>query len=534
MPQYKVSVPEVPEYKKVIFKDEINKKVKEGIDILAAAVASTLGPNGKNVIIKKNFNKVYTKDGVTVARSIDFQDYEMALGASMVKEAAIATNDIAGDGTTCSTILVHKIITEGLKKINSSLFRKGTKVESLVKEIEEHKNIVIDRLRKASKVIDNPEEVVNIATISANDKTLGKIIGDIYNKIGKEGNIIVEESKTNDTSYELVEGTRFDSGYVSPFFITNWRREKSELDNPAILITNLDLTSFMPFVKLLKQLIAADTKNIVVIGNKISGEALLGLLDNHQKGHFGALAIEAPYHGKERDYFLEDLALMTGGKYISKELNIRLDDIDLSYVGRAKKIVTDRHHSIIIEGSGEQAKIDEKIESLQADYSKSNEKWLKERIARLRNEIAILNIGGQTKSEIEEKKYRVEDATHSTKVALEDGIVPGGEVALINAARVLPKDSVVYKACLAPFNTLLKNIGKDPNKFISLINNNYGYDAREEEMCDLMERGIIDPVKVPITALENAVSVAVNFLRSQAVVFNIRDVNKAIEDPLDV
>lgn len=525
---------EASEFKEVIFKDKINKDVKKGMDVLTEAVASTLGPNGKNVIVKRNFDKAYTKDGVTVARNIDFKDKYMALGARLIKEAAIATNTAAGDGTTCATILTHKLITEGLKKIKGSYFRRPQKVSDLVRNMELDRDIVLKELKEAAKDIIDQQEVIDIATISANEKKLGKIIGDIYNEIGQDGNIVVEESKTDDTDYEITKGLRFNSGYVSPWFMTNHRKEKAELENTAILITDLDISSFQPFIRLIKNLIAADIRSLLVIGSKVSGEALLGFVQNHQKKVLNICAVEAPLHGLERDKFMEDLALVTGGKYISRDSGLKLDGVGPEYFGKAQKIIVDRKNTIIARGDGKPEDIKERIESLKADYGKNKEKHIKERIARLENKVAILKVGGKTQMEVEEKKYRIEDATESTRIALEDGIVPGGEIALINASRMLVKDSLVRTACHEPFKRLIRNIDKNPNKLIRNVGGIIGYDAREEKITNMYEAGIIDPVKVPITALENAVSVAGNFLKSQAVVFNEVDPNAPIDEPLEV
>lgn len=516
--------------KEIVFQNEIIEKVVPGINQMAECVASTLGPNGKNVIIKLNFGNVYTKDGVTVAKHIDFEDKYMSLGAEMVKEVAKDTCDKVGDGTTQSIILVNALINEGLREIKS-----GKRVDELAKEVKDDVETVIKSIEDQSIQINSPQQTIDIATISANDKELGELVGNIYNKIGKDGVIITEDSGTLETFEEEVDGVRFESGLISPYFINNYERQRSELEDPYIFISDLELSSFAPFIQLLGKLEYKSNSipSVVIIGDKISGEALSNFLTNHVKGKMKFACIEAPYSKEERKKFLDDLALITGGKFISRDLNLKIADLDVSVFGRANKVISTQKNTTVVGGSGNREEIDKRISLLEEDKRVSKDKRIDLRISKLKNKISVLKVGGNTTSEIREKKYRIEDAVESTKVALNGGIVVGGEMSLINASALIP-NRTVFKSIQEPFKRLLINIDKDYSEIIEQVGGHIGYDAAKEEICDLFERGIIDPALVPITALRNASSVAINFLKTGGIVFNIKDLDERTDQPLEL
>lgn len=507
----------------VAFKDAINFKVKNGIDTLANAVKSTLGPNGKNVIIKKNKERIVTKDGVTVAKNIKFEDEYENLGADIIKESAIRTNELAGDGTTTSTILAQKIIELGLEKINRKFFK--TKTIDLVKKIKEDSKVTIRMLKAQSKEISSPEEIINIASIAANDKKIGKMIGNIYTEIGKEGLIIVEDSGRAETSQETIDGVRYKWGYVSPHFITDFKKGRAIIEDAYILISDLDVIYFQNLIPIVDKIAKENGKNLVIIGNKIRGEALLGIIQNKLQERFQFLAMEVPTLG--RDVYLEDLALMTGGKYIRNNMNYQLVNLEISDLGKARKIITDKKSTIIVEGKGNKEKIEERIKLLKEKPEEN-----KRELEKFKSKISVIKIGATTESELTEKKYRYEDSIEATKSALEEGILSGGGISLINASNLLNDNSIVKLACYEPFFQLMKNIDKDGRKYLNKIGGKIGYDANKEKIVDLYNEGIIDSLKVMRIALENAVAVSTLFLKTEAIVLNIKEDKNPEYSPL--
>ena len=501
------------------FNDVIFTKVKKGIDVLANAVKVTLGPNGKSVIIKKNVEKIITKDGVTVAKNIYFNNPYENLGAEMVKESAIRTNELAGDGTTTSTILTQKLIDLGLRKLKiGRWFFKKNKIKSidLVDKIEKETKEVISNLKEMSRQIETEEEVIDIATISANDKETGKLIGGIYNEIKKDGLIIVEDSRKAETSFEIIDGLRFTKGYVSPYFVNEPTKGKVVLEDVYILITDLDICYFSNLIPIVNKIIEENGKNLLVMGSKITGEALMGMIQNKVQGKFQFLAVEAP--SLDREEFLQDLALITGGRYFNRELGFQLVNLELQDLGRARKIICDKDSTIVVDGKGDKEKITESITLLEKDSEKN-----KKRLEKFKSKIAVIKVGATTEPELVEKKYRFEDAIEATKSALEEGIVVGGGVALINASRHLPKDSIIRLSCQEPFIQILRNIDKDGRKYLKDVGGKIGYDARNNKLINLYDAGIIDPLKVVRVALENAVSISTLFLKTESIVLNIKD-----------
>jgi len=521
--------------RKVEFVETIREKVLSGINQLAEVVGITLGPNGKNVIIKVNMGNVFTKDGVTVAKHVDFEDYYESLGADIIKEAAKKTCDDVGDGTTLSTILANAIINYGLEEI-----KKGKRVDDLARQVAVDVQKVITHLEEQAVKITDNKQTVDIATISANNKELGELIGGIYNKIGEEGVIITEDSGTTETFSEEVEGLRFESGLINQYFITNYERQRCELENPFIFISDLELTSFAPFVQLLSKikLESNNVLNLLIVANKISGEALNGFLLNHIKGIFKIACVEAPYLNEDRKQFLDDLALVTGGKFVSRDLNLKIADLTVADFGRAEKVIASLKNTIVVGGKGKSEDINNRILILEEEKKTVQDKHdFDLRLSRLKNKISILKVGASTKSELKEKKYRIEDAVEATKVALKGGIVVGGEIALINSSSDL-EDGTIKKSCFEPFRTLLKNIDREKEfkEIVERVGGSTGFNALTEKVEDLFTNGIIDPVLVPITALKNASSVAINFLKSGGLVLNIKDLDEPVssDTPLTI
>ena len=504
-------------------RSEILEKFLSGIDKLALAVGSTLGPNGRNVIIKKFIEKIYTKDGVTVAKNIIFDDPIESLGAEIIRDASIQTNHLAGDGTTTTVVLAHALIHNGLEAMD-----KGMKASDIAKQLTEDSEKVINHLKENSRLITTPEEVINIASIASNSKLDGELIGGIYNEIGRDGVIVVEDSKTADTWHEVINGLRFDKGFISRYFVTDQKLGVSEIEDPYILITDLDLTFINALVPILDKVGKDNGKNMVVIGSKITGETLMTMLQNHLSGNFVFLPIEAPVI--DREEFLEDLALITGGKFISRKMSFQLANLTLEDLGHADKIVSDNDSTIIMGRRGDAKKIEDFVSSLKTDPLAN-----KNRLQRFSSKVAVLKVGARTEGELIAKKFQYEDAIEATKSALEEGIVIGSGMALVNAAKaLLPIDSIVGKSCFAPIRKILSNIDKDPDEILFSCLGDNGYNAATEEYVNLWDAGIVDALKVVRCALDNAIAVAILFLKTDYTVLNIKDRPKQVNGtPID-
>jgi chaperonin GroEL len=507
--------------KQLKFSEEARAAIKVGVDALAEAVKVTLGPRGRNVIIEKSFGSpLVTKDGVTVAKEVELPDKYENMGAQMVKEVASKTSDVAGDGTTTATVLAQKIYQEGAKLVAA-----GYNPMDLKRGIDKAVEVVAAELKKMSKATKDPKEIAQVGTISANnDETIGNIIAEAMSKVGKEGVITVEEAKGMETTLEIVEGMQFDRGYLSPYFVTDPERMEVILEEPYILIHEKKISNMKDLLPLLEQ-IARSGKPLLIVAEEVEGEALATLVVNKLRGTLHACAVKAPGFGDRRKAMLEDVAVLTGGKAIAEEMGIKLEAVQLTDLGRAKRVVIDKDNTTIIDGAGKKADIEGRVKQIRAqveettsDYDKEK---LQERLAKLVGGVAVINVGAATETEMKEKKARVEDALHATRAAVEEGIVAGGGVAYIRAAPCLDNlklehdqqagVDLVRKALVEPAKQIAINAGQDGGVIVDKIKNgkgNFGYNAATEEFEDLMKAGILDPTKVTRVALQNAASVA--------------------------
>ena len=519
--------------KQIAFDQEAREAMKRGIGKLARAVKVTLGPKGRNVIIQKSFGSpTVTKDGVTVAKEIELPDHYENMGAAMVKEVASKTSDVAGDGTTTATVLAEAIFNEGLKAVvagtNPMLMKRG--MEKAVEDITA-------KLKSMSIPVKNKKDLENVATVAANgDAKIGLIIAEAMDKVGKDGVITVEEGKTMETGHEFVEGMQFDRGYLSPYFITNEAME-AELDDPYILIYEKKISSNRDLVPILEKVLQQG-KPILIIAEDVDGEALATLVVNKMRnpGAFKACAVKAPGYGDRRKAMLEDIAILTGAKPIFEDLGVALDAVTLADLGRAKKVKIDKDNTVVIEGAGKKGEITARVAQIQRELDKSSSDYdkekLSERIAKLQGGVAKINVGGATETEVKEKKMRVEDAMFATRAANQEGILPGGGVALLRASEGLKSAgltadeevgyNIIVRACKSPIKQIADNAGQNgeviANEVLRSKDQNYGYDARAGEYTDMVKKGVIDPTKVVRSALQNAASVATLLLTSDALI----------------
>ncbi len=507
--------------KQLKFESEARAAIKVGVDALADAVKVTLGPRGRNVIIEKSFGSpLVTKDGVTVAKEVELADKFENMGAQMVKEVASKTSDVAGDGTTTATVLAQSIYREG-----SKLVAAGYNPMDLKRGIDKAVESVSAELKKMSKATKDPKEIAQVGTISANnDSTIGNIISEAMSKVGKEGVITVEEAKGMETTLEIVEGMQFDRGYLSPYFVTDPERMEVILEDPYILIHEKKISNMKDLLPLLEQ-IARSSKPLLIVAEEVEGEALATLVVNKLRGTLHACAVKAPGFGDRRKAMLEDVAILTGGKAIAEEMGIKLEAVQLTDLGRAKRVVIDKDNTTIIDGAGKKSDIEGRVKQIRAqveettsDYDKEK---LQERLAKLVGGVAVINVGAATETEMKEKKARVEDALHATRAAVEEGIVAGGGVAYIRAGSVLEGlkldhdqqagIDIVRKALVEPAKQIAFNAGQDGGVVVDKIRSGkgaFGFNAASEEYEDLIKAGILDPTKVTRIALQNAASVA--------------------------
>jgi chaperonin GroEL len=524
--------------KQLVFSEDARRRLKSGIDIVAMAVATTLGPKGRNVAVDRKFGSpTITHDGVTVAKEIELEDPFENMGAQLLKEAATKTNDIAGDGTTTSTVLAHAIVTEGLKSLAA-----GSNPMMLKRGIEEAARIVAAEISKQAIDINSKEEIASVATISAQDAQIGNLIADVMDKVGKDGVITVEESKGLEFEQEYVEGMQFDRGYISPYFVTDAEQMEASLEEPYILIHDKKVSAAQDIVPVLEKLVQIGKRDLVIIAEDVDGEALATLVLNKLRGMINVLAIKAPGFGDRRKAMMQDIAILTGATVISEETGRKLDSTTVEDLGRAEKVVSDKDNTTLVGGKGDERQIAGRIEQIKVEIDKTTSDYdrekLQERLAKLSGGVAIIRVGAATETELKEKKHRVEDALSATRAAVEEGIVPGGGVALINAAPALDgvkMDSedaqigvrIVLKALEVPMRRIVENAGKDGSVVVDYVRNttekNIGYDVLKDEYVDMVAGGVIDPAKVTKGALENAASIAAMILTTEALITEIPD-----------
>ncbi|GAB4239844.1 MAG: chaperonin GroEL [Candidatus Methylacidiphilales bacterium] len=525
--------------KQLQFDETARQSLLRGIEKLAKAVKATLGPAGRNVVLDKKFGSpTITKDGVTVAKEIELENPYENIGAQLVREVASKTSDIAGDGTTTATVLAESIYREGLKNVTA-----GSNPTSLKRGIDKAVEAIVEELNKISKKVKDKEEIKQVATVSANwDTTIGEIIADALDKVGKDGTVTVEEAKTIETTLEVVEGMQFDKGYLSPYFVTNAEDLEAVLENAYLLIHEKKISNLKDMLPLLEK-VAKSGKPLLVIAEDVEGEALATLVVNKLRGTLQVCAVKAPGFGDRRKAMLEDIAILTGGRLLSEDLGIKLENVQLEDLGRAKRVVVDKENTTIIEGAGKSADIQgrvnqirRQIEETTSDYDREK---LQERLAKLAGGVAVINVGAATETEMKEKKARVEDALHATRAAVEEGIVPGGGVALIRCQKGLEKlelsgdeaigAAIIRRAVEQPLRTLADNAGVEGSIIVSEVKErkgNEGYNVATGEYVDLVKAGVVDPTKVTRSALQNAASIAGLLLTTEAVVTELPEKEK--------
>ena len=518
--------------KLIKFTEEARSSIKTGVDKLAHAVRVTMGPKGRSVILDRGFGSpVITNDGVTVAKDIELEDKFENVGASLVKEAASKTNDVAGDGTTTATVLTASIIEEGIKNIVA-----GNDPVAIRHGIEKAVRLVVEELKRMAKAIKSREEIEQVATISSLDPEVGKLIAEVMEEVGHDGVVTVEEGQTLGLEKEVVKGMRFDKGYVSAYMVTNQERMEAELNDPYILVTDKKITSIQDILPLLEKVIQSGKKEVVIIADEIEGEALATFIVSKLRGTFTVLAVKAPGFGDRRKEMLADIATLTGAQVISEDLGLKLENTALEHLGRARKVIADKENTTIVEGLGEKEKIEGRIAQIRREIENSTSDFdkekLQERLAKLSGGVAVIKVGAATETEMKERKYKIEDALNATKAAVEEGIVPGVGAALLKTIEPLSDLSVsdaekiglniIKRAIEAPFRQIAANAGKtDVSDIMRQVvegGRNSGYDFAAMEVKDMVSAGIVDPLKVVRTALENAASIAGTFLTTEAVV----------------
>ena len=530
--------------KQLLFDESARHALLRGVEKLAKAVKATLGPSGRNVILDKKFGSpTITKDGVTVAKEIELEDPYENMGAQLVREVASKTSDIAGDGTTTATVLAEAIYREGLKNVTA-----GANPTSLQRGITKAVAAITDELAKISKKVKDSSEIAQVATVSANwDTTIGQIIADAMDKVGKDGTITVEEAKSIETTLDVVEGMQFDKGYLSPYFVTNTENLEVSFENAYILIHEKKISSLKDLLPLLEK-IAKTGKPFLIIAEDVEGEALATLVVNKLRGTLKVAAVKAPGFGDRRKAILEDIAVLTGGRLLTEDLGIKLENVGLEDLGKAKRIVVDKENTTIIEGEGKNSDIQgrvnqirRQIEETTSDYDREK---LQERLAKLAGGVAVINVGAATETEMKEKKARVEDALHATRAAVEEGIVPGGGVALIRAQKALDNltlegdeaigAGIVRRAIEQPLRTLADNAGKEGALIVQEVKKrkgNEGYNVATDTYEDLIKAGVVDPAKVTRSALQNAASISGLLLTTEALITEIPEKEKASAMP---
>lgn len=520
--------------KKIIYSENARKALKAGLDKVANAVKVTMGPKGRNVVLGSSFGSpIITNDGVSIAKEIELEDVMENIGASIIKEVAEKTNDIAGDGTTASVVLTQAITTEGLKNVAA-----GANPLALRKGIVKGKDAIVLALKAMSKTISSKDEISQVATISAQDKEMGDLIALVMQEVGRDGVITVEASKTFGLSKEIVKGLQFDRGYISPYMVSDQEKMEAVLEDPYILITDKKISALAEILPLLEKIVKSGKKELVIIADDVDGEALTTLIVNRLRGIFIALAIKSPGFGESKNQILEDIACVTGGKVISEQIGLKLETVELADLGRARKIIASKEKTIIVEGRGEKSKIEERmfqikkvIDNTTSSYDKEK---LQERLAKLAGGVGVLKVGAATEVEQKAKQHKLEDALHATRAAVEEGIVPGGGVALLRALQSLTDLTVaddektglniLKRALEEPIRQIAQNAGIDGAVVVQKVREGtgeFGFNAQTMVYEDLIKAGVVDPTKVIRTALENAVSAASMLLTTEAVIADL-------------
>ncbi len=518
--------------------DDARKALEAGVDSLANTVKITLGPKGRNVVLDRPYGSpLVTNDGVTIAKDIVLSDPFENMGAQIIREVATKTNDVAGDGTTTASVLAQAIVKEGLKNVAA-----GANPMVLKRGIMKATEVAVEELKKISKEVEDKTAIAQVASISASDEKIGQLISDAMEKVGKDGVITIEEGKAMTTELNVVEGMQFDRGYVSPYLVTNTDKMYAELDNPVILITDKKISNIQEILPLLEQVLKNGLK-LLIISDDIEGEALTTIIVNKLKGVFNVVAVKAPGFGDRRKAYLEDIAILTGGTYISSDLGYELKDVTLDMLGRAKSVRIDKDNTTIVGGYGSQENIAARVASIRAQIAESTSEYdkekLQERVAKLAGGVAVIGVGAATEVEMKEKKLRIEDALNATRAAVEEGIVAGGGTALLSIIPAVKKAcaklegdeatgaKIVLRALEAPVRQIAANAGIDggivANTIMSAKKANYGYDAQKEVYCDMVKAGILDPTKVTRSALQNAASVASTLLTTESLVTDIKE-----------
>jgi chaperonin GroEL len=530
--------------KQLVFTDEARKKLKQGVDVMANAVKTTLGPKGRNVALDKKFGSpTVTHDGVTVAREVELEDPFENMGAQLLKEAATKTNDTAGDGTTTSVVLAQAIVHEGLRNIAA-----GANPMLLKRGLEKGGAAVVEAIKADAKEVKGKAEIAQIATISAADETIGQLIADVMDKVGREGVITVEESKGLQFETEFVEGMQIDRGYISAYFVTNADRMEAVIEDPYILITDKKISAITDILPVLEKLVQV-TKNLIIVAEDVDGEALATLVVNKLRGTLNVLGVKAPGFGDRRKAMLEDIAILTGGQVITEEAGRKLDATTIQDLGRARRVTANKDETTFVEGHGDQDKILARVKQIKAQIEETTSDFdkekLQERLAKLAGGVAVIKVGAATEVELKEKKHRVEDALSAARAGVEEGMVPGGEVTLLNAIKSLDKVkaegdeltgvNILRRALEEPFRQLVANAGQDGSVMLDGIrrkqaetkSNVWGYEVIRNEIVDLFKAGVIDPAKVVRSAVENAVSIGAMILTTEALISDLPEKEKA-------
>ncbi|MEK7615856.1 MAG: chaperonin GroEL [Patescibacteria group bacterium] len=529
--------------KQIQYNEQAREALKRGVDKIANAVKVTLGPRGRNVILDKGFGApTITKDGVTVAKDIDLKDKFENIGAELIKEVASKTGDVAGDGTTTATVLAQAIVAEGFSAVNA-----GANPVFLKRGIDKAVEYVSAFLEKNKKTVSGKEKIREVASISANDEEIGEMIADVFDEVGKDGVVTVEEAQSTGMTKEIVEGMQFDRGYVSAYMITNPERMESSYEDAAILVTDKKISSIHDLIGLLEKVSKSGKRELVIIAEDVDGDALATLVVNKLRGNFNTLAVKAPGFGDRKKEMLQDIAIVTGATVISEETGHKLDAIELDMLGRARRVVANKDNTVIVGGKGKKSDIEKRVQALKTQVESSTSEFdkekLQERIAKLSGGVAVIKVGAVTETEMKEKKFRIDDAVAATRAALEEGIVAGGGTMLVEAAKSLTAKSVgvgefgdeakgvmIIKAVLErPLRAIAENAGKDSNEVlqkVSALQSGWGFDANTGEYVDMIKAGIIDPVKVVRFALKNAASVASLILTTEAIVTDLPEPEK--------